>query len=227
MNPIALQKGDQERILALLILTLVLPWLPGFLPRSLSFMLSIFHLAWEKRIAWRALFRSLLAPLSFLTLSSLALFMGQHGNILDLFSKSLFACMLLLVMSRSLNSAQWMALGQTWKVDALVFTLILLARRWLELSAQLWSAMNLGWKMRSQLSGIRNSLNIVGWRVAGVYQLHDMRVVSMDLAWQARGLPPILSLPSASPIHFQWWMLLKYLGPPLLAYALTTLVLRA
>ncbi len=226
MTLIALRKGDQERVIALLILVLLLPWLPGFIPRTVSFSLIILQLYSEKRIAWRFLLRSLLAPLAFLALSSMALLLGNQQNIADLISKSLLSCMLLLIMSRSLSAAQWMTLAQTWQLEALLFTLILVSSRWMALSTKLWDAMNLGWRMRSQLSGIRNSLKNLGWRLAGLHQLHDMRVVSMDMGWQARALPPILGLPAPSRINLQGHILAKYLGPPLVAYAVTTLVLR-
>jgi hypothetical protein len=226
MTGIALHKGDQERVVALLILTLVLPWLPAILPRTLSFILVLIHLEWERRIMWRRLAKDLLAPLGFLSLSSLALFWGHHENIVDLFSKSLFACMLLLLMSRSLAAPQWMALAQSWKLDALIFTLILVSKRWLELSTDLWKNMNQGWAMRSQLSGIRNSVKLMGWRLAGVIQLQEIRVAAMDVGWQARGLPPILSLPPRSRVVFHWSILLRYLAAPLFIYTLGLLMLR-
>lgn len=59
-------------------------------------------------IRWKKLFKRSLAPLGFLTLSSLALMLGDHKQVVDLFTKSLMASLMLLILSQAFQGAQWL-----------------------------------------------------------------------------------------------------------------------
>jgi hypothetical protein len=217
---------DQELMLALFAMIIILPALPDLVSRNLACVFFILQLQWRGIIRWKLVLKRFLAPLAFLTLSSLALLLGPYDKVFDVFNKGLIASFLLLVLSHAFQGHQWLEWGWRWKIDTMLLTLAMTASRWIQISQTLWAAMDKGWTMRSQLSACRSSMRHMGWRLTRVYHLHEQRIVATDLGWAARGLEPILPVRTGHRLAFSWSTLALYLAPTSLVYACTTLLLQ-
>ncbi len=226
MKPRTAIAEDQELMLALFAMIIILPALPDLVSRNLAFAIFILQLHWRGIICWKLILKRLIAPLGFLTLSSLALLLGSHDKVFDIFNKGLIASFLLLVLSQAFQGHQWLEWGWRWKVDKVLLTIVLTASRWIQISQALWASMDKGWIMRAQLSGSRNSTRLIGWRLSRVYHLHEQRIVATDLGWAARCLEPILPARPGYRFNFKGSMLAFHLAPALFVYGCATFLLQ-
>lgn len=224
MKPQVLREADQELMAAVFSMTILLPALPGLTSRNVAFICFLLHLHRQGIIRWKNLFKRSLAPLGFLTLSSLALMLGDHKQVVDILTKSLMASLMLLILSQAFQGAQWLEWAWSWKIDMMLVTLICIAFRWIKLSENLWTAMEKGWKMRAQIGNLRTSTKLLGWRLGRIYHLHQQRIIDTDLAWAARGLQPILPAKLSQRPAFRWSTFSLHLAAPVIAYVCATLL---
>jgi len=217
---------DQELLLALLAMIIILPALPELLSRNLAFVFFIIQIQRRGIIRWKKVLKKFMAPLGFLTLSSLALLLGPYDRVFDVFNKGLIASFLLLTMSQAFQGHQWLEWGWRWKIDTMLLTLAMTASRWIQISQTLWAAMDKAWTMRAQLSDCRISSKLMGWRLTRVYHLHEQRIIATDHGWAARGLDPILPARRGHPLAINWTALALNLAPTSLVYACTALLLQ-
>ncbi|MDQ3235183.1 MAG: hypothetical protein M3Q07_25525 [Pseudobdellovibrionaceae bacterium] len=218
------RQAHQELMAAIFFMTIILPTLPGLGSRNIAFAFFVLHLHRQGIIQWKKLLRRFLAPFGFLSLSSLALMLGDHEQVFDLFTKSLMASLMLIILSQAFQGAQWLEWAWAWKIEMMLVTLMVMSFRWIKLSERLWTAMEKGWKMRSELGNCRTSTKLLGWRLMRVYHLHQQRIIDTDLAWAARGLEPILPARLGQRPRFHWLNFAFHLAAPGFAYVCAALL---